>query len=345
MKGNARDLARLVNAPDSGLSGILIHGADAMRIATLRQDLVLAMIGPDGARDMRLTRMAASDLRRDPAALLDAIKEVGFFPGPRAVLVEDATDTHADPIAAALGAQQKGDAQIVVTAGALKASAKLRKLFETTPRALAVAIYDDPPDRADIEAMLHKAALPAPEPDALRDLVALARATDPGDFRQVLEKIVLYKWGDASPLTQSDIAAVAPVSLEAGVDDLLDAVAGGQPDRIGPLMRRLQAQGVAPVTLAIMAIRHFRTLHALAASPGGPARGAQTIRPPLFGPRRDKLVGQAESWGHIRLERALTDLVEADLTLRSTARAPALAVIERTMIRLAMAGNRRRVRG
>jgi DNA polymerase-3 subunit delta len=344
MKGNARDLARLIEAPDIGVSGILIHGADAMRIATLRQDLVLAMIGPDGARDMRLTRMAAGDLRRDPAALLDAIKEVGFFPGPRAVLVEDATDTHADPIASALGAQQKGDAQVVVTAGALKANAKLRKLFEASPRALAVAIYDDPPDRPEIEAMLRKAGLPAPEPDALRDLLALARATDPGDFRQVLEKLVLYKWGDASPVTQADLAAVAPVSLEAGVDDLLDAVAGGQADRIGPLIGRLQAQGVAPVTLAIMTTRHFRTLHALAANPGGPARAAQTVRPPLFGPRRDKLVGQAESWGLARLERALSDLVEADLTLRSAARAPALAVIERAMIRLAMTAQRGRAR-
>ena len=39
---------------------------------------------------MRLSPMPGPDLRQDPAPLLDAVKAVGFFPGARAVLVEEA---------------------------------------------------------------------------------------------------------------------------------------------------------------------------------------------------------------------------------------------------------------
>ena len=59
---------------------MLLYGADAMRVALKRAALVEALIGPEGAAEMRLTRIAGGDLRRDPAALIDAIKAAGFLP-------------------------------------------------------------------------------------------------------------------------------------------------------------------------------------------------------------------------------------------------------------------------
>ena len=45
---------------------------------------------------------------------------------------------------------------------------------------------------------------------------------------------------------------------------------------------------------------------------------------------------QAQAWGMHRLEQALALLVETDLTLRSTSKAPQMAVMERALLRLAM---------
>lgn len=336
MKLAARDVAKLIAKPDHQLAALLLYGPDAMRVAMKRQDLVAALVGPQGEVEMRLTRLQASDLRRDAAQLLDAVKAQGFFPGPRVVLLEDATDTHVDILTAALQDWRIGDAQVVITAGALKATSKLRKLFEGARNAGVLAIYEDPPTREEIEEALRKSGLSQIGPDAMRDLTALARVLDPGDFRQTLEKVALYKYDDPSPLTPAEIQAVAPVSTEAAVDDVLDAVADGLIVQIGPLLSRLQAQGVAPVTLAIMALRHFRALHAITSHPGGVGAGIAAVRPPLFGPRRDKLAAQAGSWGLARVERALAEVIETDLTLRSSSNAPAMAVVERCMIRLAM---------
>ncbi|MGY6548051.1 MAG: DNA polymerase III subunit delta [Roseinatronobacter sp.] len=340
MKLNARDLARLTQKPDRQLAGVLIYGQDPMRVALKRQALVAAIIGPQGEAEMRLERLPGAEVRRNPALLIDSVRAQGFFPGPRAVLVDEATDQITDAVSAALTDWREGDAQVVLTAGALKASSKLRKLIEGARAAGAIGIYDEPMGRADIEEMLTAKGLRSVAPDALQDLLALACQLDPGDFRQTIEKLALYKLGDPAAVSPKDIAAIAPQSTEAAVDDLIDAVAEGASAQIGPFLARLQAQGVTAVTLAIMAMRHFRSLHAISCDPGGPAAGIQRARPPIFGPRRDRMLAQAQGWGLMRLEQALAELLKADLTLRSSSNAPSMAVMERTLIRLAMLARR-----
>ena len=319
--------------PDPDAAGVLIHGADGMRIAHRRQQVVAALVGPQGEEEMRLTRIAAADLRKTPSLALDAVKAMGFFPGPRVALIEDANETVTATLIEALGAWKAGDAQIVVTAGNLKPTSRLRKAFEAHPKAYAAAIYDTPPTREEIERDLNAAGLGAPPQAAMDLLLNLARDLEPGDFRQTLTKIGLYKLNDRDPISADDIAACAPASFEAAVDDVLLVVGDGQAGEIGPVMQRLSAQGVNAVTLCIGAMRHFRTLHRAAVDTSG--------RPQIWGPNRDKMVAQARKWGPVKLEQALTELTDTDLRLRSAGQhAPALALVERTFIRLAMLAQR-----
>ena len=334
------EATRYFAKPDPAKTGLLIYGADAMRVALKRQEVIAALIGPEGEAEMRLTRIPAADLRKDAALLLDAIKAQGFFPGPRVAFVEDATDGMAGVIETALKEWRAGDAQIVVTAGELKGkTAPLKVLFEKHPNAFAAGLYDDPPSREEIEDMLRKAGLLQIDREAMTDLTNLSRALDPGDFRQTLEKIALYKFGDPTPLQPAEVAALAPAAIEAEVDDLITAVADGKGDAIGPLVRRLEGQGTNPVTLCIAAMRYFRSLHAAACDPGGAAAGIAKLRGVPF-KARDAMQRQASSWGVKRLEDDIALIVETDLTLRSASRAPGMAVMERALIRLSMAARR-----
>ena len=335
MKLSTRDAPAYFRKPDPAKTGLLIYGSDAMRVALRRQEVIKALIGPEGEEEMRLARIPAAELRKDPALLLDAIKSQGFFPGPRVAFVEDATDGLADVIAAALTDWREGDAQVIVTAGQLAAKSRLRKLFEDHPNAYATGIYDDPPSREEIEAALAATGLRNIPSDAMGALTALSRQIDPGDLRQTLEKIALYKLNDDTPLTPDEIALSAPASIEAGVDDVLNIAAEGKPQEIGPVLRRLEAQGISAVALCIGATRHFRTLHVVASDPGGPGSGIGKLRPPVFGPRRDRIQRQASAWGMHKLERALGLLLDTDLTLRSAANVPDMAVMERTLLKIA----------
>ncbi|KGJ05665.1 DNA polymerase III, delta subunit [Paracoccus halophilus] len=330
------EIARYLARPDPTRPALLIHGRDAMRVALKRAEAVRALVGQGAEEEMRLTRLPGADLRKDPAQLLDAVKAVGFFPGQRVVLVDDAPDGAAAAVAAAIGEWKTGDAVIVVTAGALSKSSALRKLFEPHKTAVAAPIYDDPPGEEEITRWLSDAGLHELPRDAMQDLIALSRALNPGDFRQTVEKIALYKHGDPAPLTPAEIAELAPATVEAEVDDLIDCVAEGRAREFGALMRRIEGQGIAPVTLCIAALRHFRALHAGTSDPGGPGTGMARLRPPVFGPRRDRMIRQAQNWGMRALEDAIHQLIETDLTLRSSSRAPAMAVIERMLLRLCM---------
>lgn len=336
------EIARYLAKPDPTRPALLIHGQDAMRVALKRAEAVAALTGPEAETEMRLTRIAGADLRKDGATLLDEIKAVGFFPGPRVVLVEDASDAVAPAVTAALEEWAHGDAVIVVTAGALTKASALRKLFEPHRAAVCAPIYDEPPGEEEIARWLAEAGLRDVPPAAMRDLSALARALDPGDFRQTVEKIGLYKHGDPTPLAPEEIAVLAPATVEADVDELIDATAEGRSEALGPLMRRIETQGIAPVTICIAALRHFRSLHLAVSDPGGVQAGLGRVRPPVFGPRRDRMVRQAQALGMRALEDALHMLIETDLTLRSSSRAPAMAVMERTLIRLAMLPRGRR---
>ena len=330
MKLGRRDGAGIIAKPPSDKLGLLLYGSDAMRVALKRQEYLKALLGPAADEEMRLSRIPAADLRREPALLMDAIKAVGFFPGPRAAFVEGANELVSAIIIETLADWQAGDAQIVVTAGDLKKTSKLLKAFEGHRNAYAWGIFDDPPDRAEIERMLNEAKLRADGP-SMAALEDLARSLDPGDFRQTLEKLALYKLSEPdTAVSLDDIAACAPASVEAAVDDILNIVAEKKSAMIGPLMRRLQSQGVNAVTLSIMAMRHFRTLHRAACSPGAPIWGVRD---------RDRVQRQSRDWGVMKLETALGILTDTDLQLRSAGQtAPAMAIIERTFIRLAMFG-------
>ena len=321
--------------PDPAHAGVLIHGSDAMRVALARERLVAALIGPGGADEMRLERLEAGALRGDPAALVDAVRARGFFPGRRAVLVEGAGDGLAGAVTAALGDWAEGDAHLVVTATGLRADAKLRKLFEGARNAVALAIYDDPPAAEEVDSMLEAAGL-RPDAAARDDIQALSATIDPGEFRQFVGKLSLYAASEGGHVAAGDVALLAPATGEVQIDALTDAVAEGRTGEIGPLVRRLAGQGSGAVDLAIQMIRHFRILHTGATDPDGPARAFARQRPPVFWKRRDRMAAQARRLGAARIEAALGQLVQADRTLRSGGAAPGLALIERALVRIAV---------
>jgi DNA polymerase-3 subunit delta len=321
------EASRYCTKPDAARPGLLIYGGDVMHVALKRAEAIAALIGPQGEADMRLTRLSGGDLRRDGSLLTDALTSPVFFPGPRAVWLEEATDGLTDTVAASLKNWRAGDGTLVVTAANLTGKSTLKTLFDKHPTAICIGLFDDPPSREEIERELNRAGLLRIDPAAMADLTTLAHVLDPGDFRQTLTRVALYKHNDPSPLTSAEVASLAPATVEADVDDLIHAAADGRVAEVGPLMRRLEGQGTSAVTICIAALRHFRNLHAATCDPG---------KPRLFGPRRDAAQRQASAWGMRLLEQATSLLVETDLTLRSASRAPTHAVMERALIRLAM---------
>ena len=225
--------------------GLLIFGPDAMRVALKRQQVIAALLGPGAEEEMRLPGWPAGDLRKDAARLMDAVKAQGFFPGPRAAFVEDANDSAADAILAALSDWQEGDAQIIVTAGQLKATSKIRKAFEAIPMPMPLEFMTNRPRARRSSACWRGRSARHSRPGdglisrrwpAISTPVISARRSRSWRFTS---------WDDDGPLSSEDIAACAPASTEADLDDILNIVAEGRSGEIGPGAAAVEGAGGA----------------------------------------------------------------------------------------------------
>ena len=337
MKLSGRNLASFFEAPPKGVMGVLIYGNDPMRVVSKRQKLIHAILGPNADEEMRLARISRENLKKSPEQAIDLCKAQGFFPGQRALLIEDANETVTDIIIKAFDAWNDGDAAIIITAGSLKPSSKLRKFFEQQKNTFSAPVYDDPMTRPEIEKIISDAGIKNITQDSLNNLCQIALQLEPGDFKQTIEKLALYKLNDETSLTHQDISKCIPISNEAQIEEVLTVVLSGNHLNVNYIVSRLQSQGVLPVTLVIATTRHFKILFSIATNPKGPSSGAAALRPPVYGPRRESLIKQAQKWGPEKLKRAIKIITATDLKLRSkNQEAPQMAIIERLFIRLAM---------
>ncbi len=337
MKPSAKDLQRVVQRPDSSIAAILFYGSNIMRVALKRQEYLENLLGPNAEQEMRLIRLTGDEVLKDRTTLFDAIKSIGFFPGQRAVLIENSSDKESKIILDCIKAWKKQDAQIVVTSRHLKPASQLRKSFEISTNTLAVPIYDNPLTEMEIKTELIRAGIQIKDPNIMKGLHSLSKELEPGDFRNTLEKIYLYKLNDKSPLSPQDISECSPISAEASLEDIIYAVSVGAANKINHILNRLEAQGVQPVTLCLSLQRHFKLLLTLKNYEGSPTEAISNQKPPLFGPRRSAIISQLRLWNSVNLKVALANLIELDLNLRTISNNyPALAMTERILIRVAM---------
>lgn len=339
MKLNGREAARFCAEPDRSMLAALIHGEDQVEVSARARRLVAAL--SDGGGDC--ARIGGAEVRRDPAVLLDAMKSRSFFGGDAAVLVEGATDGCLKGISEALEAAGADDAFLAVTAGALPARSKLRAFFEKGRNIVAAPVYGDAPDRGMVIDMLRAAGAPPATDDAVAELGALGATVGTAGLRDLVARLALYRLDDGGPIEAGDVDACAPGAADAAVDELAELVADGSAKRIGPVLARLRGRGASPTEAALAASRHFRRIHAaLAEAEGGGSLDAAIgrLRPPVFGPRKDRLLRQCRGWGLAGAEGALSHLLETDRALRGGSAAAGYALLERALLRLALSVRR-----
>jgi DNA polymerase-3 subunit delta len=320
--------AGFCRAPDLALAGALLYGADEGLVAMGRRELAAAVLGT-GADPLRLSRLEGPAVRRDPASLDAALRARGFFAGRAVVVVEGATEALATALGDVLAGAVPEDAFLIVTAGPLGGRSELRRLFEGARHLVALEIADETPTPAETVARLEELGLRAGlEEDAQKLLASLAQTLDRICFERLLENVAVYSLGSEAPLRAEEIRVLSPAGLEAELDAFVDAVAGGRPEEVGPTLRRVVAAGASAVTLLLGLQRHFRGM--LMAAGGGAGRS------PVWGARRDMAKAQSRGWRAQRLELAARMLYETDARVRSAERTPALALVERCALRLAM---------
>jgi DNA polymerase-3 subunit delta len=121
------------------------------------------------------------------------------------------------------------------------------------------------------------------------------------------------------------------------VDEVALAAADGDQGGLDRTLAHEFAAGASPITLLRGAGRHLQRLHLAAGLLQDGAsidRALGALRPPPFGPSRDRFARQARRWSAADLAVALDRLLAAEIACKRTG-APAEAICWRALVEIA----------
>lgn len=310
LKGSEID--RFVARPDFAVGFVLVYGPDDGLVFERAKSIVTAATG--GTDDpFATTRIDGADVASDPARLADEALTIPLFGGRRVVWVRDAGARNLAPAVEPLLGKLPRETLVVVDAGDLKKGAGLRGLVESDPKAVAIPCYAD--TEADIARLIDQAVREAGlriEPDA-RELLETLLGGDRLATRNELQKLVLYAHGRPSIDHDTVMAIIGDVAAFA-MDELIDAVGTGDLPAIEHGLVRLSADGTPANVAAMLAQRHFQTLHRHrpdVEKGRRPDEVVERMRPPVFFKRKAAVTRQLGLWSSAKLDAALARLDEA----------------------------------
>jgi DNA polymerase-3 subunit delta len=343
VKISPRQADAFVAAPDAAVRAVLIYGADRGMVRERAVKLGRTVV-EDLADPFRVAELDAGALAKEPARLFDEAAAIALSGGRRVVSVRDATDRLAGVFDDFLGTPV-GDALVVVEAGELSATSKLRKSFEKSPQGAAIACYRD--EGRDLMRVIGD-ELGALGLSADRDALGLMASYLGGDrllTRSELGKLAVYM-GDGRDVTVGDVETVLADGSFLSHERISQAVLGG---RVGDLERALDralAERENPVAIMGSVRREIQRLElflGLLAAGGSPDSALRQMR---LDPRRqfrivEPLRAAGNVWRRKQAKEALSRLLEADLLAKSSGY-PAETVCRQTLLAIAARAGRGR---
>jgi DNA polymerase III subunit delta len=342
MKISAAQADGFIKKPTPGVRCILIYGPDQGLVFERTKALALTIL--DDINDpFNSVVLQASDLKSDPARLLDEAAALSMMGGQRFIRIQDATDALSAPLKNYF-ADPMGDALIVLEGSDLGPRSTLRKLFETEKTlAAALPCYgDEGKNLSDvIRETLQKHGLQA-DRDAMGYLL-----NHLGSDRQVsrgeLEKLSIYMGAETNVTLEHAIACIGD-SGAFSLDNVTYACANGDHAGLETALLRCFDEGNQPIMILRMLARHFHKLHLVkGASQKGNSldQSLQKIRPPIIYKQLPAFKKQVGIWDLNRITMALDILTQAEQDCKITGNPPE-TICSRALMRIAQASRARR---
>ncbi len=345
MKKKANEVAAFVNNPDPAMRAILIYGSDAGAVREHSKSISKWALG-DNHDPLLMVRLNEDELAQDPAKLNDEASAIAMFGGNKVIEVRVTNDRHVDIFADYL-LNPSPDSLVLIEAGSLKPSSKLRKLIEGTACAVALPCFED--GAQDVQQVARQFLEKQGFRIEQQALAYLSRhlGADRGITMSELERLSLYmgppKEREPKMITLDDVEALIHDNAATSVYQLVDAVALGQLDDMDRDLIRLETAGETTQRLLIVLRGHFQSLHqtlsVLQNNRDTSAALRASFRPPLHFKREAKVKQQLKLWSLGKVEAALTILHKAERQCRTT-NAPIQAIGQNTFLRLARAAAR-----
>lgn len=319
MKITYRDIESFVKNPNPAARVILVYGPDnglmRERAKTMGQTVV-----PDINDPFNAVTLSHEILAEDPARLSDEAGAMSMMGGDRLIRVENASDK-LTPLIKDYLADANENALIILEAGELGPRSSLRKLCEAAKNAAALPCYVE--DERDLSRLIRQTMQ---EANLLidNDAVAWLAANISGNRQKVrseLDKVVTYMGANGGKVMLGDVQACCGEAGARGLDDLVYATAGNQPEKALKTFAQLIEEDVNFVVIVRSLQNHFRKLHMTRAKIEGGEnveQAVKSLRPPLFFKQAPIFKAQAQRWNLKKLDRVLDRLMDLEVQCKTT---------------------------
>ncbi|KPF63895.1 DNA polymerase III subunit delta [Porphyrobacter sp. AAP60] len=269
MKAKNSDFAR--GLPQGALSARIFFfcGPDEAGASAAAARVAAAL--PDAGDRVEI---AGADLKRDPALLGDEARSSSLFGGQRHIWVRASGDEAHDALQILIETGEAGAgtaAPVLVVATSATDKSRTAKLLEKRKDALVAMFH--PPDLGSVasavRAMADTAGLRLG--GDLAERIARASGLDVRLAQSEVTKLALYCDADPQspkPATPEDHAAIGATTEEDGLAPLVNAVLGGELNRIAGEVHRLRELGLNPVGVALALERRAAQLAQITARIG-----------------------------------------------------------------------------
>jgi len=292
---------------------------------------------PDAGDRVELT---GADLKRDPALLGDEARSTSLFGGQRHIWVRASGDEAHDALQILIETADAGAgaaAPVLVIATSATDKSRTAKLLEKRKDAMVAMFH--PPDLGSVAGAVRGMA------DAaglrlggdLAERIARGAGLDVRLAQSEVTKLALYCDADPQapkPASLEDHAAIGAATEEDGFAPLVNAVLGGELNRIAGEVRRMRELGLNPVGVALALERRAAQLAQIAAKIGTngkiPSLGpGEKMQLGIFFREERAIIQQFERWTQpaarggreTRLDRLIPRLIGLHRTLLANSQA------------------------
>lgn len=297
----------------------------------------LLFFGPDEGGLFEYARLASpGDKERfdarsaDPSEVISILGSASLFGGASTVVLDNAGEAQRPKIEAILAADFTEGARLIVMAGDLKTSSKLRKLYKDRGDLTGVPLYHM---RAGEIGNFAQKFFRAEGLRVARDAGPALVERLSGDRAQATracEIVALHARGKArDEVTIDDVRAMLDTVDEASLTAPLDQALIGAP---GPALAALQVR-LDNGEAAIKMLRFFATrilrLQDLLASGLSPKDAVSKAKPPIFWADRDQMVRMVAALDPDKIARILRIIDRTEFTMveRGTPGLPAMSAL------------------
>jgi len=315
MKAYSNQADNLIRSLKPG-TAVLIYGPDNGAVKELQQKFIAKIV--PGKDAMAVKEFTADEIKDDPSALLDEIAARSFFAESRVISINFAA-TIADNVIDALE-NIPDDLNLIIAAGELDRTSKMRKFFEAHKSFPAIACYkeDERSIRTTISQKFRDTNVRV-EPAALTFL-ATNLGEDKGITNNEIEKILLYL-GDQKTLSYEEVIELMADSSELTLNDITNAVAVRDSKKLEKSLTRAFAEhmNAVPILRSVQwQFQRLASVRMMTQNGMGIDSALQALRPPLYPKQQEQFKSALNKWNAPQLKKALSTITTAELEAKAS---------------------------